>query len=155
MMQALLQAQQAHNFIKVVALPSSIRAGDIQRNINVGAGIESWQQIELLEDKSDLAFAQPGALGIRELREVASVKDDVTRVRPSESTQKVKQRGLAAAGRPYHAYELTLLHAKRDTSEGGHFNPAHAVGLAQFHGLDEGRHPTHRYYTKPACGIGL
>ena len=133
----------------------SVRAGDIQRDINVGLRIEGGQQVEFLEDESDLALAQPGALGVGELRKVVAVNDDVAGVGASQSAQQVEKRGFAAARRADDADKFSLLHAKGDTPEGGNINFAHAVGLAQFDGFDEGRHPTDRYYTKPAMrGIG-
>ena len=112
--------------------------------------IERGQQVELLEDESDLALAQPGALGVGELREVVAINDDVAGVGASQAAQQIEKGGLAAARGAYDADKLSLLHSKRDTPEGGNINFAHAVGLAQFHGFDEGRHPTDRYYTKPA-----
>ena len=120
----------------------AVRAGDIESNINVGLRIQGGQQVELLEDESDLALAQPGAFGVGELREVVAIDDDMAGVGASQATQQIEKRGFAAARRAHDADKLSLLHTKRDTAEGGNINFAHAVGLAQFNGFDEGRHPT-------------
>ena len=67
---------------------------------------------------------------------------DVPGIGASQSTQQVEERGFAAARGAYDADKFSLLHVKGDTAEGGNVNFAHTVGLAQFDGFDEGRHPT-------------
>ena len=128
--------------LKYVGIANAVRAGDIERDINIRLRIQGRQQVEFLEDESDLALAQPGALGVGELREIVAVDDDVPGIGASQSSQQVEKRGFAAARRAYDADKFSLLHIKGDTPEGGNINFAHAVGLAQFDGFDEGRHPT-------------
>ena len=142
MMQALVESQESNNPTEVGFISNSIRAGDIQRNVNVRLGIEGGQQVELLENESDLVLAQPGAVGVGKLREVGAVNHHATRVGARKSAQQVEKRGFAAARGAYDADKFSLLHIKGDTPQGGNIDLAHAVGLAQLHGFDEGRHPT-------------
>ncbi len=140
--QALLQSQQAYDLVEVCGIANAVGAGNIKRDINIRLRAQRRQQIEFLEDESDLALAQPGALGVGELREVVAVDDDVPGIGASQSTQQVEKGGFAAARGAYDTDKFSLLHVKGDTPERGNVNFAHAVGLAQFDGFDEGRHPT-------------
>ena len=87
MPQAFLQAQQAHDPLEVRRGRDSHSRRDIQRDLDVGTRVERRQQIELLENKSNLAFAQLGAFGVGELGEVVSVNDHVAAIGPSQSAQ--------------------------------------------------------------------
>src|SRR5580704_3183401 len=146
-----LQSQQAHDFVEVRGIAIPVRPGNVYRNIDVRTRIERRQQVEFLEYESDLAFAHSRAFRIGKLREVVSVDDDAPRVGPSQSAQKIKKCGLAAARRADHADKLTLLDAKGNPAQRGHLDLAHAVRLVHIHGFDKNRHPNNRYYTKPLC----
>ena len=87
----------------------AVGAGNVQRDIDVGARVECGQQIEFLEDESDLAFAQLGALGIGELGEIVAVDDDVAGVGARQSAQQIKESGFAAARWAHDADKLSLL----------------------------------------------
>ena len=81
MRQALVQPQQAHDFVELCGIANAVRAGDVERDINIRLRIQGRQQVEFLEDEPDLALAQPGALGVGELREVVAIDDDAARNR--------------------------------------------------------------------------
>jgi len=65
MSQAFGESKKIGDAVEVGGIARTI-AGNFARDLDIGAGIERGQQIELLEDEPNLAFSHAGALGIGE-----------------------------------------------------------------------------------------
>ena len=116
-------------------------AGNVNGDLDIRARAQRGQKIEFLEDESDLALAQPGALAVGKGGEIHAVDGDASRVGAGQSAEQIKERRLAAARRAHDRDELPFLHAEGDATQGWHIDFANPVGFAQFPGFDEGRHP--------------
>src|SRR5215469_13353761 len=101
MLQTFAQPQQIGDAIeiRVIAVPVS---RNLLSDQDVGPRIEGGQQVELLEDESDLAFAHSGSLGIRQCSEIVAVEYDASAVSTGQSSEKVKQGGFSASRGPNH-----------------------------------------------------
>src|SRR5208283_950362 len=124
--------------------------GNVSSDFDIRARAESRQKIEFLEDESDLAFAQPGALAIGKRGKIHAIDGDASRVGVGQSPEQIKERGLAAARGANDGDELPFLHAEGDTAQGWHINFANPVGFTEFPSFDEERHPLKRYHTRAA-----
>ena len=117
------------------------QAGNVNGDLDIRARAQRRQKIEFLEDESDFALAQPGALAVGKRREIHAIDGDASRVGAGQSAEQIKKRGLAAARRAHDRDELPFLHAEGNAAQGWHINLANPIGFAQFPGFDEGRHP--------------
>ena len=72
-------------------------ASNVASNINVGAGIQGRQKIELLKNKSDLAAPHAGALRVAQLGEVGLINYNSARIRPRETTQNIEESGFTTS----------------------------------------------------------
>src|SRR5580704_12753146 len=97
MRHSLRQTEKPHDFVEVGGIAIAVGAGNVEGNVNVRACVESRQQVELLKHESDLAFAQAGAFGVRELGKIVAIDHDAAGVSPGQATQEVKQCGFSAA----------------------------------------------------------
>ena len=112
-------------------------AGDFLRDRDVRARVERGQQVEFLEDESDLALAHAGALGVGERGQIVAVEHDAAAIGLGQSAEKIEESGFSAARRSDDADELALLHAEGDAAQRLDFDFAHVVGLAQVFCFDE------------------
>jgi len=130
MVEPSLQAKQCDDLVEVLPIHIAILATDLVRDGDVAHRIERRQQIELLEDKTDSAFAQSSALRVGELREVDIVDQDAATSRPSQAAENVEQCGLPTAGWPYNADELTALYIEARASQRRYLHLADVINLA-------------------------
>ena len=84
-----------------------------------------------------LALAHAGALAVGERREIVSIEHHTAGIGAGKPAQQVEQRGLAAAGGPYHADELPFLNTEGDASESLNLDLSDVVGLTQFLRFDK------------------
>ena len=112
-------------------------AGNFLRDENVRARVERGQQIEFLEDESDLALAHAGALGVGERGQIVAIEHDAAAIGAGEAAQQIKKCGFAAARGADDADELALLHAEGNAAQRLDLDLADVVGLAQVFGFDE------------------
>src|SRR5271157_2679271 len=111
MLEAIVNAQQPSDAVDVGALTSPVTLPcNIAGDGNVAFGGQGREQIELLEDESDLRLAHVCARRIGQGSEVNAVNEYATGVGLRQSAKDVEQRGLTAAGRPYDGYEFALFH---------------------------------------------
>src|SRR5262249_42037272 len=99
MIKAIGQTEKLRDFQKVAGIVFPISPGNIFGNSDVRARVECRQKIEFLEYESNLSLAHYGTLGIGKLGKVIAVYDDATRIRARQSTQQIKEGGLAATRR--------------------------------------------------------
>src|SRR5438552_3788576 len=125
MIQPLFQPQQFYDAVEVSLVAAAVASRDIDGNLNIRARAQRRQQVEFLEDESDLALAHFGAFRIRELREIVAIDEDVADVRTSQTAKDIKQCGLPAARRPDNRDELAFLSAERNAAQGRHFDLAY------------------------------
>src|SRR5882672_2310326 len=84
---------------------------DFERQLDVADQVAPGQQVGLLEDHGDL--------GVR-LADAAAVEQYLALGQAVEASHRPEERGLAAAARPEHADQLTLLDLHRIVLEGVH-----------------------------------
>ena len=113
---------------------------DFNRNLDVRACIERRQQIEFLKHEADLALAHVGALRIGEHGKIVSVDDKMAGIRPRQTAQKIKERRLSAARRPYDADKFAAIDAQRNPAQRLHIHFSDAVRLTKIDCLDETSH---------------
>jgi hypothetical protein len=94
-------------------------AGNFLRDGDVGARVESGQQVELLKYEADFALAHAGALCIGERGEVVAIQTTLPESALRQSAQQVEQSRLAAAGGPDDGNEFSFFHAEGDSAERG------------------------------------
>src|ERR1039458_5708839 len=118
MLQTLGNAEHPGDLLQECGIGSS-PAGNISGDLDIRAGAERGQKIKFLEDESDLAFAQAGALAVGKRGEIDAVNGDASRVGLGQPAEQIKQRGLTAARRAHDGDKLPLLHAEGDAAQGG------------------------------------
>ena len=148
MIESLVDTEKPRDAVEMRLVVIAMYAGDVTSNLDIGAGIERRQQVELLEDKTDLALAHAGALGVGKLGEVVAIYDHAAGIRARESAKHVEQSGFTAAGWTYDADELSGFYCERDSTHRLHIDLADAVRLFYILNLDNGCHFSLRYYTK-------
>src|SRR5438874_2180115 len=89
--------------------PRRIVTGDRERQADVLANVEQWDQVERLEDEAGPLAAQPRRLTIREAADVATLEDDPATAGPVQPAQHLQQRALARARRSHQGHELARL----------------------------------------------
>ena len=123
-----------------LALGGVAEVGDVVGDLDVAHGGEGGKQVEALEDEADAGAAHFGALGVGELGEVGALDGDGAGGSGGEATEDVEEGGLAGAGGAYDGDEFAWLDGEADVTEGGDFEFAGAVGLAEVLGDDDRLH---------------
>jgi len=100
------------------ALVPAHAPGD-ERRLDVLLRAERGDQVERLEDEAERAAAQRRELTLAQLRQVATVEEDLSTGRPVQGAQHLEQRRLARARRTLDGEELALGHTEVDAGEGG------------------------------------
>ena len=137
MPQTLGQAEKIGDAVEVRGIAVAVAGNFAARSSILRTRVERRQQVEFLEDESDLALAHAGALGVGERGQVVAIEHDAAAVGARQSAQKIEQRGLAAARRADHADELALLHAEGNSAQRLDLDFADVIGLAQVFCFDE------------------
>jgi hypothetical protein len=119
-------------------LVRSAEVGDVMGYFNVAHGGERGQQVEALEDEADLGAAGLGAFCVGEGGEVDAVDQHRAAGGAGETAKDVEEGGFAGAGGTDDGDELAWCDGEVDLAEGGNFQLAGAVGLAQIAGEDDG-----------------
>src|ERR1700730_12551418 len=89
-------------------------ARNLLRNVNIGSRVQGGKQIKFPEYKADLLLTQLRTFGIGEPGKVFAVNHQLSPGGLRQSTQKIEQRRLAAAGGADDRYEVALLDFKRN-----------------------------------------
>src|SRR5215475_2441750 len=135
-----LQPKQLDNLVEVLAVNVAILATDLVRDGDVRHCVKCRQQVELLEDKTDSAFAQSSSLRIGELREVDVVDQHPAASRARQPTKNIEESGLPTSRGAYNADELTALHVEADAPQRGYLHLADVINLANVLCLNNVRH---------------
>jgi len=107
--------------------------------LDVLDGARPRQQVELLEDETDLGVPDPRELVGREARDVLAVEDVPARGGRVETAEEVHEGGLARARRAHDGHEVATLDRDRDTAEGMHRVGPEVVVLREPFAQDDGR----------------
>src|SRR5436190_23376005 len=110
----------------------TLRAADsgIQhRQLDILKGRRARKQIEALEDETDFARTNVGALVLRHLGNILAVEDVTTLRRTIETTENVHHRRLARTRGTHNRHELAFANRQRSAAQRVHLNIAHRVGL--------------------------
>src|SRR5262249_42824019 len=98
MIQPLRDAEQAQNLLEL-RVGLGIRSGDVAGDGDVVARGQVRQQVELLKNETDRAFAQTGSRGVADLGEVLIVDLDFAGGGRSKAADDVEQRRFSGARR--------------------------------------------------------
>ena len=113
---------QAEGLDQVVAPPRvGLLTGKAQRQINVLARSEGGDQVEGLEDETDVFAAELGEGVVLQAEELGTANTDGgrrVRVGSVQGCDGLHQRGLTGTGRTHNCGELTLLKVNGDVVEG-------------------------------------
>ncbi|GLQ38221.1 hypothetical protein GCM10007908_18410 [Rhizobium albus] len=91
--------------------------GDARLERKVFANLQTWHQIELLEDEADPLAAQLGTRTVAHADQALARNDDFTAVSRVECRGKVQKRTLAAAGFAGQRQRLPRWQIKIDTAQ--------------------------------------
>ena len=128
--QALVDAEQLGDVAEVLVIVVGALPGNVEGNLDIVAGGEGWQQVELLEDEADFTPPQMCPLGVRGVGEVSAVDQHPAGIGLGKSAENIEEGGLAAARRAYNAEKLSLFHLKGDAAHRRNVHFADAIGLA-------------------------
>jgi hypothetical protein len=95
------------------------------------------EQVERLEDESNLLVPDPRQLVVVHRRDFLGVQQVAALRRRVEAANQVHQRRLPGSGRSHDGDILAALDSDRDAPEGVDLLPAHDIGLPQIAGFDE------------------
>ncbi|MBA2297469.1 MAG: ATP-binding cassette domain-containing protein [Actinobacteria bacterium] len=101
--------------------------GDREREGDVLLGGEHRQEVEELEDETDVPPAKPGQLVVLQGRDLHAVDLDRAARRPVEPGENVHESRLARAGRAHDGGQVTAGDLQRDTAERRYGRLARAV----------------------------
>src|SRR6266700_470026 len=132
-------AQHLRNAL-VALLVHAVSAGDLAGDLNVALGGKRGQQIEFLEDETDLVLAHLRALPVRELGKIRAIDGDATGGGAGQSAEDVKQSRFAAAGWANNADKLAFFHFKTYPVQSGYIYLASMVDLGDVLNLDDWGH---------------
>ena len=103
-------------------------AGVDQRQLDVVQGAGAREQVERLEDEADLLVADPGQLGVGQVRHALPVEPVLARRGRVEAADHVHQRALAGPGRPHDRDEFVAVDVEVDAAQRlDHFGAEHVV----------------------------
>ena len=106
-------------------------AGDAVGMEDVVEQVQIVQQLEVLEDKTDVADAERASAGVAQGADVGVVHSDAAFRGRDDAGHQVEQRGLARAARPDHGELLTCMHL-----QGRDVQPKTAAGILEVQTLD-------------------
>jgi len=107
-----------------------------QGHLHVVQDIERGDQVEALEDKSELGVAEAGGLAGIETRDGLAVQLHGTGRGLVEQSGDVEQGGLAAAGGAHDTYKFSFAHFEVDVVESHGLDLGSSVDFGNFDKLD-------------------
>jgi hypothetical protein len=110
------------------------------RDLDIAQRGERRQQVEALEDKADARTPHPGALGVREPREVGAVDGHGAGGGVGETAEYVKESRLPRTGGANDGDELAGLDRKVDVVQCVYFQLAGAIGFTEVLSEDDRSH---------------
>ena len=111
MLQAFRNPQHLRNLFQERRV-NRFSARNIDGNFDIRARAERRQQIEFLEDEADFALAQSRPLAVRKARKIHAVDGHASRIRPRQSSEKIKESRLPAPRRPHDRDKLAFLYVE-------------------------------------------
>ena len=127
--------QRVHGLLAAVgAAEARVEQGQLDVLQNRGAR----QEVEGLEDETDLLIAHARQCAIRHLRDVFAVEPVLAARWRVQAAEDVHQRGLARSRRAHDGHELAALDGHVDAAQGLHRVLPRVVGLGDRLELDEG-----------------
>ena len=127
-------------------LGALVPLGSLQRRTAVEQGqlhvVErrrARQQVEALEDETDLGIPHRRQFVLRHLRHILAVEEVLARRRPRQATDDVHERGLARTRGPGHRQELAARDLEVDATQRLDLVIADLVGADQVLRRDHGR----------------
>ena len=106
-------------------------AAELDGDLDILAGGEGGDQLERLEDESDLGTAEAGPSIFVELREVVPVERHRTRARPIKSSEEAEEGALPAARGAGDGDERPGLDLESDILQDREISAAGGVGLGE------------------------
>src|SRR5438309_3178215 len=119
--------------------PPVLRSGVDQRHLHVMKRRGPRDEVEALEDETDLSVANGGELVVVEPRDFGAVEEVTTASRHVEAADAVRERRLTRAARPHDGDELPFFDDEIDASQRMDLDLAHTVGLGD--GLERDHPP--------------
>ena len=116
-----------------------ITPGDPRLKRQIVGDVETRDQIELLENKADLAAPDLGKAAVRQRRDVLAFKIDHAAVGIVEARDQMQQRALAAAGFADQRHALARCHDKIDPAQHADRLARRTIGLFQSDNLQHHR----------------
>src|SRR5207245_6782304 len=99
------------------------------RHLHVMERRGSGDEVEALENETDLSVAYRGELVVVEPRDFSAVEKVTTARRHVEAADDIHERRLARAARPHNGDELAFFDDEVDASQRRDLDLAHTVGL--------------------------
>ena len=123
------------------------------RDFNVGARRECGQQVELLENESDLLAADFSTLTVAHAADVLAFYKDLAIARHSHRSQHVHEGGLAATGRTHDRRQFARAYTQVHAAQRLHIDPADSVRLPQINRFKQYIHRVNTTSAKISCTI--
>src|ERR1017187_2335117 len=130
MLHALVDAQQPGDAFDVLAVVARRNACDVLRDVDIALCGQCRQQVELLEDETDLLLAHTGASRVGKGSEIDAVDQYPAAIGMREASQNIEQGRFTAAGGADDADKLALLDFEGYSAEGLHIDLADAIDFA-------------------------
>ena len=119
--------------------PAAFRHVEVQqRHLHVFSDAQLINEIEALEDETDIALAQVGKARFRIARHIFVHEVVVAAAGTVDHADNAEKRGLAAAGRPHHREKLPGFHRHGDIVERPGFYGVGAVDLTEVREFQHG-----------------
>jgi len=131
-----LQAQNAEDLLHGVGVVRPV-AADLARQLEVLPGGDRREQIEPLEDKTDLGPADLGPLAVRAAGQIPVLDQDVAGCRTEQAAHDVQQGGFATTRRPHDGDEFPASDLQIDSAQCRYVHLADAVNFGQFADSDD------------------
>lgn len=132
------QADGAQHLHAALSYRLALGAVELQGEEQILQNRKRWQQVEELEDKTDVPPSKKGSIPLAEARHLDSVDNDSPGVGPVEPAEQIQQGRLARAALPQQHDQLARLNDQIDLLEDNVVVARFAIALGDVSQLDGG-----------------
>src|SRR5262249_42500981 len=127
--QPFAEAELAQQRRRLLARRPAAGTGELGGEGDVVLDVERGEQVEVLEDESELSQSDVRQAALGERAQLLAVERDRSLRGLEQRAQHQQQRRLAGAGRPHDQHDVTRRHVERDVAHRDHLGIAAAEAL--------------------------
>ena len=125
------QADARQRFVDALLALGAVEAAIAQRNVDVVGDVQIGNQIEALEDETDLLVAQLRTRVVVHAFHVDAIEEEFAAGEFLEQSGDVEECGLARTRRPRHRHEFAFADVDREIAQRMRFHHVRAIDLGQ------------------------